>query len=498
MSLQEHEKVSIDDIRKILKYYSKGYDLHPIIIETIKKVAFKEIEEKNKVVLFKRDPNVERNRIQGSYVKLIDGTTIELHPTVVGGPGADFDGDQMALIAPISIESQEEVKKKMISTNGFDRLHSANFSLSKEMLIGIFTLTFLENNNKPILINNVTDAEKLDIGDLVRFNSKNGMINTTAGRVILNNVLPKFIPYINEPINSKFINNILSDIIKKDNAIFANTIDQLSKIGFIYATKYPQTISLDMLMVPDHIKKIAKTLDNEPDVNKQILILDELDKLLMEHLKKNVRGLYIQIASGAAKGGSQLRQVMVAKGLISNANGELLPPITKSLIDGFDSETYLNAAAGSRKGLIDKALNTAHGGYAYRKMVFALGNVESDITNADCGTKKGIKLKVTKDLYSRLNGRYIINEKRNIEKISSNSIGKIVEMRSPIYCKSRKICRTCYGDLIYQIQTQNIGILSAQATCSLSEKIMKCSTGTLQLEDNGTITLDELWKNISD
>lgn len=495
--LSEYEKVSIDDIRKILKYFSKGYKLDPAITDVIKKVAHKEIEDKKRVVLFKRDPNVERNRIQGSYVKLIDGATVELHPVVVKGPGADFDGDQMAIIAVLSNEAQDEIKRKMITTKHFDRLNGSTFTLSNEMLIGIFTITFIENNNKPVLINNVSDAEKLDIGDTVKINTKsNGLITTTAGRVIFNSALPSNHSFVNEPVNAKVVNKLLDKIIQQDKNEFARTIDKLCKMGFEYATKYPQTISLDMLMVPESLKKMARDLEKELNVNKQIAILDEMDTKLMDYLRDHQKGLYITIASGAGKGGSQLRQVMVAKGLISNASGELLPPIGKSLLDGFDSETYLESAAGSRKGLIDKALNTAHGGYAYRKMVFAMGTAECDITNADCGTKRGMKLKLTQELFSRMNGRYFINPKTKvIEQLTKNYIGQIMEIRSPMFCKSRRICRTCYGDLIYQIQSQNAGVLAAQACASLSEKIMKCSTGLIETED-GIITLDELWNKV--
>ncbi len=494
--LPESEKASIDDIRKILKYIAKGYKVDPIIYNTIAKVAKKEVEDKNRVVLYKRDPNVERGRIQGAYVTIIDGETIEIHPAAVVGFGADFDGDTMSIFTPISQESQLEVKNKMITTQSFEAVNAPNFALSKEMNIGLFAMTYIENKSAPKLINGVEDAKKMHPGEPVKISIKGQLTTTTAGRVVFNNALPPYIAFQNQAMNSKDVKNLLTKIMIKDKNDFATTIDKLCKMGFDYSTRYPQTISLDMFIAPEHLKKLADKLVKEPDVNRQIDILDDMEVKLKQHLKENVPDLYIQIESGAAKGGSQLRQIMISKGLINNASGELLPAVGASLTDGYKPEEYMNSAAGSRKGIIDRAVNTAHGGYAYRKMVYALGTAEGDITNADCGTKKGMKFKISKELFKRMQGRYIINKDRKIERLTEEHIGKLVELRSPVFCKSRQICRTCYGDLIYQIKSKSIGILAAQACCSLSEKIMKCSTGMIELENNQVISLDELWNTV--
>lgn len=491
--LQDNEKVSIDDIKNILKYVAKGYKVESVIYETLKKIAIKEIEEKKRVVLYKRDPNVERGRIQGAYVKVIDNNTLEIHPSIVGGFGADFDGDTMSIFTPLSVEAQNEVKTKMITTDSFERINAPNFTLSKEMNIGLFTLTFLENKDNPILVKSVDEAKKLNIATPVKFNSNVGLIVTTAGRVVFNSVLPQYIPFNNKPMNSKDVNQVLSLIITKSKTDFAKAVDAFCKMGFEYATMYPQTISLDMFIVPPELKNLATMLSKEPEVSKQVEILSLMESKLKTHLKENVPGLYIQIESGAAKGGSQLRQIMIAKGLINDAMGNLMAPICKSLNDGYTPVEYFEASAGSRKGIIDRAINTAFGGYAYRKMVYAVGSTEVNIQNADCGTKRGIKIKLSQDWFNRMQGRYMFNPtNRKIERLTSDYIGKLVEVRSPIFCKSRQICRTCYGDLVYQIKSRNAGLLAAQACASLSEKIMKCSTGYVETE-SGIISLDELW-----
>src|SRR5690606_32732816 len=129
--------------------------------------------------------------------------------------------------------------------------------------------------------------------------------------------------------------------------------------GFRYSTLYPQTISLDMVLIPPHIEKLKVDLSKEKDIGKQQEIIDEMEKRLIEYVKKDHPELYIHIASGAVKNIGQIRQIMVAKGIIADPDGNILPPISQSLNQGFDVNNYFDTSAGSRKGLIDKALNTA-------------------------------------------------------------------------------------------------------------------------------------------
>lgn len=489
-------EANIDDIRKILKFMARGYNIPPIIYNTIFKTAVRELEDKGKVVLVKRDPNVERGRIQGMFVKIIDGRTIELHPTVIGGFGADFDGDKMAIYAPMSNEAQTEVKEKMISATSNLKLNSTNFSLGNEMVIGIFTITYLESTGSYKKIQNIKDAMELHPSQRVEININGNKIQTTAGRVIFNSNLPRYVPFINEPMNKKKLNGLLSKLIIKNRTDYATTVDKLMKLGFKYATIYPSTVSLDMFEIPKEIEDLKIKLSKEKDPVNQSEIIAEMEKKLLVHLQKNQPDLYILIESGSIRGILPVRQIMVAKGLILDTMGNLLPPVTKSIQQGFSPENYFDAAMGSRKGTIDRALNTADGGYAYRKMIYVLGATTANIENADCGTKRYLTLKLTKNLFNRMSGRYVLDEKTNgLIPISEDMIGKIIKLRSPVYCKSKEICRTCYGDLIYQVKTKNIGIVSAQECLSLSEKIMKCNYGLINDLQN-LQSMEDIWDNM--
>lgn len=495
MNSSDEAQLNVDDVKKLLKFVSRGYKVPPVIWDTLFKVAVKEIEEKGKVVMIKRDPNVDRGRIAGSFVKIIEGETLDIHPSVVGQFGADFDGDTMAIFRVLSEEAETEIKQRMISTTQNMHLNAPSFNISKEMLIGLFTMTYLENKNVQRLnVHNINDVFNMDIGQPISIVIKGKRIDTTAGKVIFNTFIPDYFDFINEPVDGKKINKLLSNILVKSSKDYAVTVDNFMKNGFKYATMYPQTISIDMFMIPDSLFKMKEKLDMEKDPGKQQDIINEMEKMLIQYLKDYVPSLYIQVQSGAAKGSSQLRQVMVAKGLLNDAKGNLMPPFSESLALGYSPSTYFEASVGSRKGTIDRSLNTAKGGYAYRKAIFCFGNVTGDVTNADCGTKRFFKLKVTKDLFGRLQGRYVALADRTIEKVSEKHIGKVVNLRSPMYCKSKSICRVCYGDLLYQVKSKNIGIIASQAVLSLSEKVMKCNVGMIEY-NNKLYSFEDLWDN---
>ena len=482
------EKTSIDELRKILQFYAKGYKVPPIIKNTLFAVAKAEVEDKKKMVLIQRDPNIERNRIQSSYVRVIDGDTIELNPAIVSGFGADFDGDTMGVFALLTEESQKEAEKMLSVTRG-DSLNNPNMALSKEALTGLFALTFRTNDKPPVKIDSVEEAEKLDIADAVIYKG----YTTTAGRVIFNSIVPEYIGYLKNPFiyTGKTGGKLARELIVTSQRDFVLFIDAAMKMGFKYATMYPDTISLDMLTLSPELIKMKKQLDQEKDLAKQDKLLNEMTKVMVEHIRVNEPGLYEYIMSGAAKGTDQIRQVMVAKGLTVDSNGQILSPISKSMNEGYNPEEYFAASHGSRKGIIDRAYNTASGGYTYRTAIYAVGNVTADINNGNCGTKRTLRLKLTPEIFSRMAGRYV-QDGDNIKPISKDMIGTFINLRSPIFCKTEKICRTCYGDLIKQLDSRNIGIISCNVL-SLSEKIMKSSDGLIE-KDGKLIAMGDMWE----
>jgi len=477
------EKANIDELRKILGYFAKGYKVPKIISDIIFDISVREVEDKGKVVLIKRDPNIERGRIQAVRVKIIQDNTVEMHPAIVGKFGADFDGDTMGLYAPVSDEAQNEAKEKMMTSVSNTTMNDPMFEVSKEALTGLFTITHSNNKNQPILIKDVSDAVKLHPGDNVKINFRGKMRNTTAGRVIFNATLPEWYEYVEYDVGNKQLNNIFSGIIDRDREEFRQCIDRVMKLGFEMSTVYPRSISLDMLAIPESIKKLNKDLTLTDDPVKQSTIITNMTKMLMQHLEDNVPHLHEQIKSGAAKGGDQIRQVMVSKGLLTDSLGNLLPVIAKSMNDGYTPEEYFNASHASRKGVADRALATADGGYAYRKMVYVMGNTQCDANNIDCGTRNTLPVKLTSELFKRMGGRYC-KVGTKIIPVSKDMIGGVINLRSPIFCRSTNICRKCFGELINQIQTKYCGIVAAQECTSLSEKIMKCSDGLVHYNNH--------------
>jgi hypothetical protein len=421
--------------------------------------------------------------------------TVEDYKTFTTDTGI-FLYDTMALYAPISNQAQQQIKDKMITLNNTTKIGASNFKFQNEIYISIFTLT-VDINEKSMIkkVKTIEDAKKLDMDQKIEINFKGKTVKTTVGRVIFNEVLPIWYPFVDEAVNKKKLDNICKEIMLKNQFDYAETIDKIMDIGFLYATLYPKSIDLEMLELPQNIMDMRNRLLQTNDVSEQSKIIEDIEGALLNHLKKTKSDLYYIVASGGAKGIGQLRQMMVCKGLIQDPNGNILPPVTKSINEGYSPQEYFDAAAGSRKGTADRAINTGNGGYAYRKMIYVVGNVTADIANADCGSRRTMNIKLTKDLFDRMTGRYVLNNKNDIVPINKSMLGKIIKLRSPIFCKTDNICRICYGDLIHQVNTTNVGMIAAQEVASLSEKIMKSEVGLI-LYNNKLYTMGDLWNSI--
>lgn len=383
--------------------------------------------------------------------------------------------DTMSVFVPMSKEAQKEAKEKMLSITSAEGLGSINFSLSNECLTGLYTLTSENKNNTPMKVNKIEELEKLHPGTVVTITFRRKTVTTTAGRVLFNNALPEFFDFLDISVNKKLLGKIFTAIVKHGtSADYATTIDNIMKLGFKTGTIYARTFSIDMLEMPESIMKLKEQLRVEKDLIKQQDIIDKMTVLLKDHIKNNNKDLYQQIESGAAKGIGQLRQILVCKGILTDPSGNILPAIASSIGEGYRPEEYFEASAAARAGLVSTARLTSQGGYTYRKMVYVMSNMEADIRNVDCGTRMMLKIKLTDDLFKRMSGRYVQEEfGKPILPIDESMIGDVISLRSPVYCKSLKICRTCYGDLMRQLKSKHIGLIAAQEVASLSEKIMK-------------------------
>ena len=196
-------------------------------------------------------------------------------------------------------------------------------------------------------------------------------------------------------------------------------------------------------------------------IEQSSILLEKMEKILIEYLKDT--GLYSLVESGSTRGWEQPRQILIAKGIITDAKGNLLEPIQGSFTEGLSTTEFFRSSASSRKGIIDRVLNTSDTGYLSRQLAYFLSPVELDPFVKDCRTQTTLNLKVDDNLSRRLHGRFVVKDKK-IEQFSPSEFrsGSIVNLRSPIFCKSFKICNTCYGRLIERHKSPYIGMLAAQ------------------------------------
>ena len=454
---------------------------------------------KNHPVLLNRAPTLHKLGIQAFYPILIEGSAIALHPCVCAGYNADFDGDQMAVHIPLSKKAQEEaITLMMPKHNLLKPADGGAITLpNKEMAVGVYYLTSIDESTRreelpmfkdtqdALLAHNIK-AIKLREPIMVRVEDKN--IETTAGRILLNEALPALSEFINKPINASGIKVIVTEAItKRTPDEVEELIDAIKKLGFYGATISGISVSVfDNEMIKDRqefIDGADKKVSQIDDDYQKGLITDEERKrlsndiwlsttdtiadLTWNNLKStNVIKLIID-SEGARAGKEQLKQLSAMKGLILDPLGKIVElPIKSNFREGLSIFEYVASARGSRKGLTDSALKTANAGYLTRRLVDASHDVI--IKEDDCGTKEGIILnrdekdRVTPFL-QRILGRVLVanviskKTKKVIAKendeITTSLAKKIVDdevsevlVRSAITCELEYgICAKCYG-----------------------------------------------------
>jgi len=448
-------EVSVDTIKRLIKSVKSGDKIPPALKRLMWDAC--EIVMKDRVVILKRDPALQDGSYRAFHPVLVDGDTIQICTLQVGTFNADFDGDQMAIFHPLSKQAQQEAKDKMMRGEGSKHTNYVNYDLSKEMVAGLYTMTKnVKIAKSPVAVT----QEMLDNGTdpylPVKFKGK----RTTLGRAIFNDAFPSSFPFVDELVTKKVVNGLIPVVIKKyGDDVGIKVFSKLEKIGFKFATIMSPTITLDMIEMPESIMRIKKKIPGSSPEEAAKLI-EEAKVLMVKHLKDT--GLYDLMESGAGKGWSQPSQILIAKGVIADPKGNLLPPIEGSFADGLKTTEYFSAASGARKGMADRALNTATTGYFTRQLVYVLGPAEASATVKDCKTKRYINLRLTKDLIGRLSGRYVANAggKLSLFEPSKFKPGDTIRLRSPIYCESKKFCHTCYGKMLQRHKTPYVGILA--------------------------------------
>ncbi len=387
-------------------------------------------------VILNRAPTLHRLGIQAFEPVLIEGKAIQLHPLVCTAFNADFDGDQMAVHIPLSIEAQTEARVLMMSTNNI--LSPANGSPiiipSQDIVLGIYYLTRVKTEAKgegmlfagPDEVRSAIDAGMIDLHARIKVRINSELKETTAGRIILSEIVPEQINFdmINKLMNKRELTNLIDHCYRlcgdKATIILA---DKLKDMGFKYATVSGISFAISNMIIPENKKRIVSQADKDVlKIQKQYmdgLITDgerynkvvdiwaqATEKIASEMMKdisteevsssdgkkrriESFNPIYMMADSGARGSGQQLRQLAGMRGLMAKPSGEIIEtPITANFREGLTVLQYFISTHGARKGLADTALKTANSGYLTRRLV----DVAQDciITEHDCETVDGV------------------------------------------------------------------------------------------------------------
>ena len=387
-------------------------------------------------VLLNRAPTLHRLGIQAFEPILIEGKAIQLHPLVCAAFNADFDGDQMAIHIPLTLEAQLEARILMMSTNNILSPASGEPIIvpSQDMVLGLYYMsTIKENKNKtPLYFKSENSVEKAYENSIISLNSliymkiNNQFLKTTYGRLILKSILHKKIDFalINKVMTKKDVSKLINYCFTHINITeTVKLADKLMYLGFKYATKSGISIGIDDLNIPlekyQIIKNAKSNVDKIEDQHALGLITKEerynkiidiwskanenIAKEMMKHLAiKKIRknngeiviedsfnSIYMMAESGARGSVAQIRQLAGMRGLMAKPDGSIIEtPITANFREGLNILQYFISTHGARKGLADTALKTANSGYLTRRLVDVAQDIV--ITIHDCKTDEGI------------------------------------------------------------------------------------------------------------
>ena len=496
-------------------------------------------------VLLNRAPTLHRLGIQAFQPKLIEGKAIQLHPLVCTAFNADFDGDQMAVHLPLGPEAILEAQLLMLASHNI--LNPANGAPitvpSQDMVLGLYYMTKerLSTPDHKILgegltfysaeeVNIALNEGKLELNARVKVRAKdfneNGelvyqIIQTTAGRVLFNEVVPQAAGYINEVLTKKSLRDIIGKILAvTDVPTTAAFLDNMKDMGYKFAFRGGLSFSLGDIRIPEQKTKLIADareqvegismnynmglITNNERYNQVIDIWGRVDMKITESLihemtidKQGFNSVFMMLDSGARGSKTQVKQLVGIRGLMAkprksgSSGSEVIEnPILSNFKGGLNVLDYFISTHGARKGLADTALKTADAGYLTRRLVDVSQDVV--ISEEDCGTLRGIATSALKDnedviepLADRIEGRtslhnvyHPITEELIIlagEEISSDvaklieEVGiETVEIRSVLTCESKRgVCVKCYGKNLatgYLAQRGDaVGIIAAQS-----------------------------------
>jgi DNA-directed RNA polymerase subunit beta' len=501
----------------------------PIVWDILEEVI------KDHPVMLNRAPTLHRLGIQAFEPVLVEGKAIKIHPLVCTAFNADFDGDQMAVHIPLSPEAQVEASVLMLSSHNILSPASGQPITvpTQDMVLGLYYLTKAKpgakgegrsfaNIDEVIIALEMGEVETLtpirlrysgevidltqayddqDVNHTEPINMTREYLNTTVGRAILNDNLPKAVPGVN--VSMPYINGLLKKkgigqlvnycYLRFGLEVTVKMLDEIKSLGFRYATRSGLSIGIDDMVIPDNKKTLVKDADkqviavqqqyldgaitNGERYNKVIEIWSAItekvaDEMFGQMQRRDKEGqlnpIYVMADSGARGSKQQIRQLSGMRGLMAKPTGEIIEtPITANFREGLTVLEYFISTHGARKGLADTALKTADSGYLTRRLVDVAQDVI--ISEYDCGTVDGIFVsgiveagEIIEPLRDRIVGRVSLEKIKDYEgqvvvdinhEITEDLAGTIqaagierVKIRSVLTCESKRgVCVMCYG-----------------------------------------------------
>ncbi len=476
-------------------------------------------------VMLNRAPTLHRLGIQAFEPVLVEGKAIKLHPLVCHAYNADFDGDQMAVHVPLTQAAQIECWTLLLSSTNL--LNPANGSPvvfpSQDMVVGINYLSrFKEGslgegktfaNTDDVML--ALDSKAIAYSAKINVKVNGEWIETSAGRIILNEELPDEVEFVNKQLGDKELRELVSRAYREHGpSVVVRMLDTIKDLGFKYVTVFGATIGVDDVVIPEKKRSMIEAankrvleiqnqylqghITQEERYNRVIEVWsktnEELTSEVMQILKKDRKGfnpIYLMADSGARGSRSQIRQLGGMRGLMAKPSGDIIElPIRSNFKEGLSIIEFFISTNGARKGLADTALKTADAGYLTRRLVDIAQDVV--VNEEDCGTINGIDISAIKDgeeivesLKDRIVGRFtlervkhpitgeiIIDVNEEITEETAALIEEIgvekVRLRTVLTCEARHgVCRKCYGRNLATNDTvdvgEAVGIIAAQS-----------------------------------
>lgn len=472
-------------------------------------------------VLLKRDPALHKFSVMAFMPKLVPGKAIHIHPLATGGFNADFDGDAMSVYVPVTDGAVQEAYKMLPSRNLFNEASGATmYQPSLESQLGLYTASkWGEDLGKrfsdPNQLLMAAKQRLLPYDEVVEL----GRFKTTAGRVLLNSLLPKGMrdgPLLTSSameLDKGGLQKLMSEVATKHPTEFADFIDSFKDIGYQHMYKTGYSVSMEDLRPLSKIRDVAlaKADGNVIRAMKEGIKGRKLDEIRVQayeqaskeiadlakpHLEQTKNSFYRMTRAGTKPSWDQLRQMVIAPILLSDGHGRTIPvPVRNSFADGLSASEYWIAAHGARKGIIQKTGEVQKPG-SLNKMISA-AVVNMVVTGDDCGTKRGVLLPSSS---IEIMDRYLAEPIRiGGVSLAANTLvtpalaGQLraagidkVSVRSPLRCQmSDGLCGRCYG--VHKNGKppglrENIGMMAGQSVGERSTQlVLKCSAGLVKV-----------------